>query len=62
MRLNVVMAVIYVMGRLGIWAPYLRFVQNFLNMLDKACEEEFGIPWQETLDDLEAEPLNRSSS
>jgi len=42
------MAVMHVMGRLGIWEPYLIFVQKVLNVLDRACEEEFG--WDEEFD------------
>jgi len=53
MRLSLVMAVMYVLGRLGLWSPYLRMVGDFLKLLDRACEEEFGLPWQEGLVDLE---------
>ena len=55
MRLSIVMAVMYVMGRLGVWEPYLRFVEMILNVLDRVCEEEFGLPWQEEMYNMEAE-------
>lgn len=53
MRLSILMAVMYVMGRLGLWAPYTHFMQSVLNALDRACYEEFGPLWWEGLDDLE---------
>jgi len=53
MRLSIVMAVMHVMGRLGLWAPYLHFVQSVLNLLDRACEEEWGPPPLEGLYDME---------
>ncbi len=34
MRLSIVMAVMYVMGRFGVWEPYLRFTQMVLDILD----------------------------
>ena len=54
MRLSLLMAVMYVMGRLGIWKPYLRFIEVFLSYLDNAVYEEIGPLWQESLFDLEA--------
>ncbi len=54
MRLSIVMAVMCVMGRLGLWAPYLRLVDNTLKALDRACEEAFGdIFWDSGLYDVE---------
>ncbi len=53
MRLSIVMAVMHVMGRLGLWAPYLHFVQSVLNLLDRACEEESGPMWDVGLYDVE---------
>ena len=53
MRLNVVMAVMYVMGRFGVWRPYLVFIDRVLNLLDTACEEEFGPMWQDSMPDME---------
>lgn len=54
MRLNLVTAVMFVMGRLGIWEPYLHFVDSILKLLDNACYEEFGPLWWETMEDLES--------
>jgi len=54
MRLSFVMSTMHVMGRLGLFKPYLLFIERILNILDVACEEEFGPLWQDSLDDLEA--------
>jgi len=54
MRLGLLMAVMYVMGRLGLWAPYGRMVDMVLKLLNQACYEEWGPTWQESLDNLEA--------
>jgi len=54
MRLGLLMACMYVMGRLGLWAPYGRMVDMVLKLLDQACYEEWGPLWWEGLDDLEA--------
>ena len=54
MRLSLLMAVMHVMGRLGIWGPYLRFIDMFLNYLDDVCYETWGnIWWDEGLFDVE---------
>ncbi len=47
-KLGVVMAVMHVMGRLGLWAPYLRLVDNTLKALDRACEEAWDYVWWDT--------------
>ena len=44
-KLGIVMAVMHVMGRLGLWAPYLRMTQMVLNTLDRACEEAWDFVW-----------------
>ena len=53
MRLSIVMAGMHVFGRLGLFKPYLHVIDSILRMLDTACEEEWGIPWQESLPDME---------
>lgn len=55
MRLSLVMAGMYVFGRLGLFKPYLHVIGGILRLLDNACEEEWGIPWQESLPNMEAE-------
>ncbi len=47
-KLGVVMAVMHVMGRLGLWAPYLHLVDNILKALDRACEEAWNYVWWDT--------------
>lgn len=42
MKLSIVMATMHVMGRLGVWRPYLVFIDRVLKVLDQACEEEWG--------------------
>jgi len=53
LKLSIVMAVMHIMGRLGLWEPYLHFVQSVLNLLDRACEEEWGPLPLEGLYDIE---------
>ena len=53
MRLNIVMAVMHVIGRLGVWRPYLVFIDRFLKMLDQACEEEWGPLPLDEMEDME---------
>ena len=53
MRLSILMAVMHVMGRLGLWDPYLHFIQTFLDLLDDAAYEEFGPLWDEGMYDIE---------
>ena len=55
MRLNLVMAGMHVLGRIGFFKPYTFMIDRVLKMLDTACEEEWGIPWQESLPDMELE-------
>lgn len=48
------MAGMHVLGRLGFFKPYTFMIDRVLKMLDTACEEEWGVPWQESLPDMEA--------
>lgn len=53
MKLSLLMAIMHVMGRLGLWKPYLWWIQKWIDYLDQACEEEFGPFWDEGLYDVE---------
>ena len=40
MSVNFWMSFMRVMGRIGIWKPYLTFIERILNYLDRAVEKE----------------------